>query len=185
VGKAGRKENRRSVSDREGPSHTIAAGDTVLGRLELLLSLFVAIVLFALMVLRCLDVIGRYGFNAPVPGTSELTALGLCLLIFGALPVVTAHSEHVSVGLLEVIVGHRSRRLERLVLLATSLVALVLMSWRLWVKAGELASYGDGTSYLNVPLAPFAYFMSLMSALAAIVVGLQIAAAFRSPPNAT
>lgn len=91
------------------------------------------------------------------------------------MPVVTAHSEHVSVGLIEVIVGHRNRRLERVVLLTTSLVALALMSWRLWVKAGELAACGDGTSYLNVPLALFAYFMSLMSALAAIVVGLQIA----------
>jgi len=171
------------VSDSEGASYTFAGGKTVLGRLELLLSLFVAIVLFALMSLRCIDVIGRYGFNAPVPGSSELTGLGLCLLIFGALPVVTAHSEHVSVGLLEVIVGRRSRRIERAMLLATSLAALTLMSWRLWVKAGELAAYGDGTSYLNVPLAPFTYFMSVMSVIAAIIVMLQIVAAFRSLPD--
>jgi TRAP-type C4-dicarboxylate transport system permease small subunit len=173
------------VSNNEGPSREPAAGNTALGRLELLLNLFVALVLFALMVLRCVDVIGRYGFNAPVPGTSELTGLGLCLLIFGALPVVTAHSEHVSVGLLEVIAGHHSRRLERAMLLATSFAALALMSWRLWDKAGELAAYGDGTSYLNVPLAPFTYFMSLMSALAAIIVVLQIVAAFRTPPDVT
>lgn len=171
------------MSNSERPFQRIVPGKTNLGRLEILLNLFVALVLFTLMVLRCIDVIGRYGFNAPVPGTSELTALGLSLLIFGALPVVTAHSEHVSVGLLEVIAGNRSRLLERAMLLATSLAALTLMSWRLWVKAGELAAYGDGTSYLNVPLAPFAYFMSLMSALAAIIVVLQIVAAFRSPPD--
>jgi TRAP-type C4-dicarboxylate transport system permease small subunit len=169
------------VSNTEGPSHEFDAGNTVLGRLEFLLNLFIALVLFALMVLRCVDVVGRYGFNAPVPGTSELTGLGLCLLIFGALPVVTAHSEHVSVGLLEAFIGHYSRRLERVMLLATSLIALALMSWRLWDKADTLASYGDGTSYLNVPLAPFAYFMSVMSALAVVIVALQIVAAFRSP----
>jgi TRAP-type C4-dicarboxylate transport system permease small subunit len=173
------------VNTSEGPSHKFAAGKTLLGRLEVMLNLFVALVLFALMVLRCIDVIGRYGFNAPVPGTSELTGLGLCLLIFGALPLVTAHSEHVSVGLLEAIVGHYSRRLERTMLLATSLAALALMSWRLWVKAGELAAYGDGTSYLNVPLAPFAYFMSVMSALAALIVVLQIVAAFWARPDVT
>lgn len=65
------------MSDSEGPSHTYAAGDTVLGRLALLLSLFVAVVLFALRVLRCLDVIARYDINALLPGTSELTTLGL------------------------------------------------------------------------------------------------------------
>jgi len=171
------------MSDIPPTPRTLLAGTTVLGRLELLLSLFVALVLFALMALRCVDVAGRYGFNAPVPGASELTGLGLCLMIFGALPIVTAHSEHVSVGLLEAIAGHRSKRFERVMLLITSLLALALLAWRLWVKAGSLAAYGDYTSYLNIPLAPFAYFMSVMSAIAVVVVLLQIAAALRSPPD--
>lgn len=58
------------MSNSERPSHTYVAGGTVLGRFGLLLSLFVAVVLFALRVLRCLDVIGRYGINALLPGTS-------------------------------------------------------------------------------------------------------------------
>jgi len=148
--------------------------------MELLLNLFVALVLFALMALRCVDVIGRYGFNAPVPGASELTGLGLALLIFAALPIITAHSEHVSVSLLELMFGQRSKRFERAVLLTTSLLALSLMAWRLWVKAGALGAYGDGTSYLNVPLAPFAYFMSAMTALAVVVIALQIVLVFRT-----
>lgn len=172
------------MSDTDGPTDELVSGRTVLGRLEMLLNLFVAMVLFALMLLRCIDVVGRYGFNAPVPGASELTGLGLALLIFGALPIITAHSEHVSVGLLEAMIGHSSRRVERTILLVTSLLALSLMAWRLWDKAGTLASYGDYTSYLNVPVAPFAYFMSAMSALAVIVIALQIVAAFRSPSDA-
>jgi TRAP-type C4-dicarboxylate transport system permease small subunit len=171
------------VSTSDDPSHALTMSTTVLGRLELLLGLCAALVLFALMVLRCVDVVGRYVFNAPVPGASELTGLGLALLIFVALPIVTAHSEHVSVGLLELVGGRFTRGLERATLLITSLVALSLMAWRLWDKARSLASYGDGTSYLNVPLAPFAYFMSAMTAFAAIVVVLQIAAHFRSPPD--
>jgi TRAP-type C4-dicarboxylate transport system permease small subunit len=153
---------------------------TVLGPLEKALGLFVAAVLFYLMALRCIDVVGRYVFNAPVPGASELTGLGLALLIFGALPIVTAHSEHVSVSLLDMIIGKRSRGIERVLLLTTSLVVLAVMAWRLWVKAGALASYADSTSYLRVPLAPVAYFMSAMTAAATIVVVLQIAAALRA-----
>ena len=171
------------MSSSDTPQNELTTGNTVLGRLEMLLNVFVATILFTLMVLRCVDVVGRYGFNRPVPGASELTGLGLALLIFGALPIITAHSEHVSVGLLEAIIGRHSQRLERTVLLVTSLLALSLMSWRLWVKAGTLAAYGDFTSYLNIPVAPFAYFMSAMSALAVVVIALQIAAAFRTPPD--
>jgi TRAP-type C4-dicarboxylate transport system permease small subunit len=171
------------VSTTDDPSNEIVAGNTVLGRLEMMLGLFAALVLFALMVLRCVDVIGRYVFNAPVPGTSELTGLGLSLLIFTALPIITAHSEHVSVGLLELVGGRFTRGVERATLLVTSVVALSLMAWRLWDKAQSLASYGDGTSYLNVPLAPFAYFMSVMTAFAAIVIVLQIVAHFRVPAD--
>ena len=166
-----------SISD--ATSSHFVSGRTVLGRLELLLSLFVAVTLFALMLLRCVDVVGRYAFNAPVPGASELTGLGLCLMIFGALPVVTAHGEHVSVGLLEMLAGRHSRAIERAMLLSSSLLALALIAWRLWVKAGTLAAYGDFTNYLNIPVAPFAYFMSAMSALAVVVVLLQIVAVFR------
>jgi len=172
------------VSEPAAPPADVVTRRTVLGPLELLLSLFAAGTLFALMVLRCIDVVGRYAFNAPVPGASELTGLGLALLIFATLPIVTAYGEHVSVGLLELVGGRFSRytrRLERAVLLLTSLTALALMAWRLWVKGGELASYGDGTSYLNIPVAPFAYFMSVMTALAVAVVALQIATLFRKP----
>jgi TRAP-type C4-dicarboxylate transport system permease small subunit len=152
---------------------------TTLGPLEQALSVFVALDLFALMALRCVDVAGRYGFNKPVPGASELTGLGLAILIFGALPIVTAHYEHVSVSLLEMIIGAKSRRIERALLLISSLLALAVMAWRLWVKAGALAAYSDTSSYLHVPLAPFAYFMSVMAAVATIVVVLQIAGAAR------
>jgi TRAP-type C4-dicarboxylate transport system permease small subunit len=120
-----------------------------------------------------------------VPGASELTGLGLALLIFGALPIVTAHREHVSVSLLDMIVGERSRVIERIVMLTTSFLVLGVLAWRLWVKAGALASYSDSTSYLRVPLAPFAYFMSAMTAAAAIVVVLQILAAIRTTPTET
>jgi TRAP-type transport system small permease protein len=158
------------------------AKTTVLGPLERILGVFVAADLFCLMILRCVDVIGRYGLNMPVPGASELTGLGLGLLIFAALPIVTAHSEHVSVSLLELVVGSRSRGIEKVFLLTTSLLVLGVMAWRLWVKAGELASYSDSSSYLHIPLAPFAYFMSIMAALATVVVGLQIVGRFHGKP---
>lgn len=147
--------------------------------LETALRLFVALVAFLLMAITCIDVAGRYGFNAPLPGAAELSELALGLLVFGALPLVTARREHVTVDLLELAFGSRLQQLQRLVALVTSLVALALMTWQLWVRAGKLAQYADTSSYLGIPLAPVAWFMSAMAGLATAVVALQLVAWLR------
>jgi TRAP-type transport system small permease protein len=142
--------------------------DPGLGPVAILLKLFVSIMLFALMVLTCIDVIGRYGFNSPVPGASELIQFGMGLMIFGALPLVTVRGEHVSIELMSLIAGDRARLLQSAVMRITSLVALALMSWQLWARGNGLMHYSDSSIYLGVPLAPFAYFMSVMSGLSAL-----------------
>lgn len=144
-----------------------------LGVLAMLLKAFCAVILAGLALLTCTDVIGRYFFGHPVAGASELTQFGMGLLIFGALPLVTARREHVSIDLLHLLAGNRVAGLQRLVMALTSLAGLVLMSWQLWIRAGRFAQWGDGSIYLGVPLAPFAYFMSVMSALAALAIVLQ------------
>ena len=50
---------------------------------------FAALVLFCLMVLTCIDVVGRYFFSMPVTGGFEMTEILLASLIFAGLPLVT------------------------------------------------------------------------------------------------
>lgn len=147
-----------------------------LGFVAVVLKVFVAVVLFALMVLTCVDVVGRYVFTAPVPGAAELTEFGMGLLIFGALPIVTARHDHVTIGLLAMFGGGRIARIQHAVVVATSLVALAIMTWRLWARAAELARYADTSIYLGIPVAPFAWFMSVMSGLAVLALLFQLAA---------
>ena len=132
------------------------------------LSVFVAVILFALMLLTCVDVVGRYFFNAPVQGASELTQFGMGLVVFGALPLVSASGSHIVVGLLELLAGRTVQRLQRLVMTVTSVVALAAMGCRLALTGLDLASYGDSSSFLRIPLAPMAYFMAVMAFVAAL-----------------
>ena len=60
-----------------------------------------SLVLFALMVMTCIDVIGRYFFNSPLDGATELTQLMMGLIVFAILPTVCYREEHVSVDLLD------------------------------------------------------------------------------------
>ena len=153
--------------DDDAPAKVLGS-EPGLGVAAVVLKVFIAVVLFALMVLTCVDVVGRYVFTAPVPGASELTQFGMGLLIFGALPLVTVRREHVNIELLSLIAGDRSKGLQSVVMEATSLIALALMSWQLWMRGLGLMRYSDSSIYLGIPLAPMAFFMSVMSGLAVV-----------------
>ncbi len=163
-----------AVEDEDGIADGLLGSEPGLGPVAIVLKVFVAVVLAALMVLTCVDVIGRYVFTAPVAGAAELTEFGMGLLIFGALPLVTVRREHVSIELMSVLFGDKAKGLQNAVMQVTSLIALALMSWQLWARGIGLSRYSDSSIYLGIPLAPMAYFMSVMSGLAALALLLSL-----------
>ena len=69
--------------------------------LALVLNLVAAVTLFLLMLITCIDVFGRYLFNSPLTGSTELTEMGLCILVFSAFPVISWRNEHIVVDMLD------------------------------------------------------------------------------------
>ncbi len=131
-------------------------------------AILLAAVPLAMVVVTVLDVVGRR-LDRPLPGAIEIIELLMGALVFGALPAVTAERGHVTVGLFDGAMGPAVRRLrDRLVALVSAAV-LAAIAWRLAAKAVELAGFGDRSTYLSVPLAPFAAFMAAMAALSAAV----------------
>jgi TRAP-type C4-dicarboxylate transport system permease small subunit len=137
--------------------------------LETLLSYMVGLLLLFLMIVTCIDVAGRYGFNAPLHGANEITELTMGVLIFAALPLVTLRSEHITISLLDPLFKGRVKIIQQLLVQLISALVLGVMSWRLWRKGVELASYNDTSSYLQIPLAPLAYVMSVMTAAGMLI----------------
>ena len=140
---------------------------------------FAAILLLGLMVVTCLDVIGRYFFNAPLPGAFETTEVALALLIYAALPLVTAREEHVTIDLLDALVPERWRALQRLAVRAVCAAILLLVAWAVLRKADSVAAAGIHTDTLRIPMAPPAYFMSFIAAVTAVVVVILLIANWR------
>lgn len=136
---------------------------------EPVLEWFVAIILFAMMVLVFVDVVARYLFNAPLAGGFELTELMMGALIFAALPLATLREEHIVIGLLDELPGERVHRIRRALLNLVAAAALGVLASRLWAEAGKLAEWGDYTAHLNIPLAPVVYLFAVMSALSAAI----------------
>ena len=128
-----------------------------------------AVLLFGLMMLTTADVIGRYIFNWPLRGAFEITELLMLALIFAGLPLASRSDEHVTLDFIDMLLGTRGRRLLRRLIDLVCGVIILGLAWRVWVKAGKIAGYGDTTEVLRIPVGPFVYFMAVMVAVTGIV----------------
>ena len=90
-------------------------------------------------------------------------------LIFAGLPLASRADEHVTLDFIDMVLSDEGRLLlRRLVDLVCGLLFLGL-AWRVWIKAGKIAGYGDTTEVLRVPVGSFVYFMAVMVAITGIV----------------
>jgi TRAP-type C4-dicarboxylate transport system permease small subunit len=138
-------------------------------RFDAALGFAASVILFSLMIVTFIDVIGRYGFNRPLRGAFEGTELMLLVLIFAGLPLVSHADEHVTMDFIDHMVGPRARAVIGVISQFVCAVALLGLSWLIWVKAGKIAAYGDTTDVLKILLAPFVYFMAAMIALSGLI----------------
>ncbi len=128
-----------------------------------------AVALFALMLLTLVDVGGRKLLSQSVPGSLELTELLMVAVIFAGLPLVSLQGEHIVFDSLDRLLSPALRRVQKWLVDALCVAALGGLAWLMWAKAGEMASYGDTTAQLLLPLGPFVRAMSLLIAVTALV----------------
>lgn len=142
-------------------------------RIDSLLGLLCAVPCLAMVVLTFADVFARYLFAAPVRGSLEIIEFCMALTIFTALPLVTRHEGHVTVGLFAGGAG-RLQRIRRMFCDVLSLLALAVLAWRLWAYAAESAAGGTRTMVLRLPEAPLVQAMSLLCVASALAVAAQL-----------
>ena len=123
-----------------------------------LCGLLAAVALFAIMGLTLADVLGRKLLNHSITGSLELTEILMVVVIFAALPLVSLHGEHVVFDSLDHLMPPWLRRLQQAV-----------RAWLMWDKAAQMASYGDTTAQLQLPLGPFVQLMAVLCGLTAVV----------------
>ncbi len=128
-----------------------------------------AVALFAIMGLTLADVLGRKLFSHSITGSLELTEILMVVVIFAALPLVSLHGEHVVFDSLDHLMPPWLRRLQQGVVDLACAGALGALAWLMWDKALRLASYGDTTAQLKLPLGPFVQLMAVLCGVTALV----------------
>ena len=147
--------------------------------LDQFLGFLAATVLMLLMIVTFIDVTGRYLFLAPLPGAFEMTEIMMAMLIFAGLPLVSRANQHVTVNLIIGLLSPKIRHFQRLITQIIMFLVFGVMAWRMWIKAVEMLVQGDETAYLLIPIAPVAFFMTILLGVSSLIVAIQFARIIR------
>ena len=139
------------------------------GWLQRTFGVLAAALLFLLMILTCLDVVGRYGLGAPVPGAFELSEVLLALTIYAALPLVTLHNEHVSIDLMDGFVPSSWVSVQQAGIRLFVTALLLLVAYCLFLKSKAIMAAGMRTDTLFIPLGVVSYLMTVAVCLSAVI----------------
>jgi TRAP-type C4-dicarboxylate transport system permease small subunit len=133
------------------------------------LAAVLAAMVFLLMMITLVDVLGRNLFNLPLPASFEITRLTLGMMVFVALPLISASDEHVTIGLFNGL--FRGRAANRKQFVVSLFVSFLCVVWarELWVQAAALAQQNEVMMFLKIRLAPFVYAMSVLTLLTAVI----------------
>lgn len=144
-----------------------------------------AIDLAAMMTLTFLDVTGRKFFASPIYGAYEITEFMMGVLIFSALPLVTARENHVTIDVFDHFIAPHIGRWQRVVVNLLSTVVLAFLGWRLWILSASHLRTNEVTMTLHIPHGPFSRAFAVLAVIAAVaclVVALEHIARARARP---
>lgn len=129
-----------------------------------------------MMLLTFVDVTGRKFFAAPVYGAYEVTEFMMGVLIFSALPLVTAREGHVTIDVFDHFIAPAIGRWQRVLVNLVSTVVLAFLGWRLWILSASHLRTNEVTMTLHIPHGPFSRafaVLALLAAVAALVITLE------------
>ncbi|MGI9331660.1 MAG: TRAP transporter small permease [Gammaproteobacteria bacterium] len=137
--------------------------------------------LFLLMVMTFCDVMLRSVLNDPIEAATELTRILMAIIVFAALPIVSARGEHIVVDLTDGMFKGLARRLRNAMVDLACGALLIWPARRCFVLAARAREYGDLTEYLAIPQFYIAYFVAFATATTAGVLLARGAIAMIAP----
>ncbi|OOY04613.1 TRAP transporter small permease [Thioclava sp. F28-4] len=141
----------------------------MIARARFVLEAIAAGLVTGLILVTCVDVVGRYLFNNPLTGAYEITQVLLGALVFVAMPLTTGKGGHVEVDLLMPLLPTAVRR--ALGRIGGVVAALVMgyFAWRLAILAEDQFHTQLATSGLGIKLWYFGVIGIVSFAASAVV----------------
>jgi TRAP-type C4-dicarboxylate transport system permease small subunit len=116
-----------------------------------LVSNIAGIILFILVILTCVDVIGRYFLNSPVTGAVELVRICMAGIIFFSLPAIFFKEDHIIVDLISIFRNGIFAWVLNIGIICLSIYIALVIGDRVFDYAVRAFEDGDVTEYLSIP----------------------------------
>ena len=132
---------------------------------EFILNSISGLGLIVLVCITCADVGGRFLFNSPLPGSTELTELVMGIVLFSVLPNICWINENIIVDVLYNKLNTSFRN--HLIVLKNIVISICLyfVGNKLMILASRSQKYNETTELLEISIYPFIEFMAVMSYL--------------------
>jgi TRAP-type C4-dicarboxylate transport system permease small subunit len=131
------------------------------GRVTWWLARIAAVALAFLAFITFADVIARYFFNSPFSFTVEVTEILMGLMIYFGVGLTTHDNDHIAVDFVTLRLSEWMRVILGLLMNVLAFGFLVLMVWRLWLRAADLLEKGDVSPVMQYPRWPTAFIMAI------------------------
>ncbi len=137
--------------------------------LVLFLQGLAAFTLLSLMMITVVDVVGRYVFNRPLTGSTELTEIAVGIVVFSVFPLITWRNEQVVVDILDGFVPPRLHFIRTVLFNLIIAGSLLFLGQRIWVLGQRSLSYEEVTEYLGIPSGWMMLFIAVSCWLTAVM----------------
>ena len=137
--------------------------------LALSLNVLASVTLFTLMLITCVDVVGRYIFNKPLVGSTELTEIAVGIIVFAVFPIISWRREHVVVDILDNFISPLFDLIRSFLINIVSAIALYFLGQRIIVLGNRSLGYGEVSEYLAIPTGWMINYIGTMCWLTAIL----------------
>jgi TRAP-type C4-dicarboxylate transport system permease small subunit len=118
---------------------------------ERVLVVIAGVSLFIMMILTFVDVVGRYGFNKSIFGTSEMIEALMVVVIFAGVAFVTADDKHIKVDIFASWIERHAANLQRWVVHIFSLIVYAGLTFELGRHMLGSWHSGKRTAVLDYP----------------------------------
>ncbi len=134
-----------------------------LERLARAVALVGGLLLVGVMAMTVVSVLGRYLFNAPVPGDYEITELAIGIAAFAFFPYCHITNANIVVELFTGRMPTRWKAALDAVHNITFAIVASLIAWRLFIGGMHKFDDGETTMFLGIPI-HWAYFSAVLGA---------------------
>ncbi len=119
--------------------------------------------LMGLMLVTCFDVVGRYFLSRPIEAATELTEIGIAVIIFAEMPLITWRNGHVAVDILDRYISPTLMKVFGSLSAILISAAFYFLAHRIWELAARSIRREEATEHLGFSVGLVIQYVALMS----------------------